>query len=315
MGASSRSQRRCRCTGRRPRRDPSGVAKRASGPRTHATRRRANNDQRSRWNADPRRVARGAGRAVADAARGHRSARRELRAPDDDRSWLRRRARAVGSLVATGESTARDGTGPRCGARSIAGGSRPNAAGRHQRDVNLVDASERLRTGQYDRARTAAACRGPSSRQRTSASSGPEFFGRPASPMLRGRLFTDADRGPGRAMPPALVSEPTAKRRWPGQDAVGRTFSRALPGEEGFKVVGVVADARITSLERTPPLMVYLPYWWRSRAATSLLIKAGGDPSALMPSIRRAIREFDPGRSRIGSARPLEQLVEDLGER
>jgi putative ABC transport system permease protein len=137
---------------------------------------------------------------------------------------------------------------------------------------------------------------------------GPEFFRTTGIAVLGGRVFTDADRGPGRAMP-ALVSEPTAKRLWPGQDAVGKTFSRALPGEQGFEVVGVVADARITSLERTPPLMVYLPYWWRSRAATSLLVKAGGDPSALMPSIRRAIREVDPEIA-IGSARPLEQLVE-----
>jgi predicted permease len=138
---------------------------------------------------------------------------------------------------------------------------------------------------------------------------GPEFFRTAGIAVLRGRVFTDADRGPGRTMP-ALVSEPTARRLWPGQDAVGKTCSRALPGEEGFEIVGVVADARITSLERTPPLMVYLPYWWRSRAATSLLVKAAGDPSALMPSIRRAIREIDPEIA-IGSARALEQLVED----
>jgi predicted permease len=137
---------------------------------------------------------------------------------------------------------------------------------------------------------------------------GPEFFRTTGIAILRGRPFSDADLGPGRAMP-ALVSEPTAKRLWPGQDAIGRRFSRALPGEAGFEVVGIVADAKITSLERTPPLMVYLPYWWRSRAATSLLVKAAGDPAALMPSIRRAIRQIDPEIA-IGNARPLEQLVE-----
>jgi len=137
---------------------------------------------------------------------------------------------------------------------------------------------------------------------------GPEFFRTTGIAILRGRAFTDADRGPGRAMP-ALISEPTAKRLWPTEDALGKRFSRALPGEEGFEVVGVVADARITSLERTPPLMVYLPYWWRSRATTSLLVKTAGDPSVLMPSIRRAIRDIDPEIA-IGNVRPLEQLVE-----
>jgi len=137
---------------------------------------------------------------------------------------------------------------------------------------------------------------------------GPGFFQTMGMAVLRGRAFTNADRSAGRMMP-AVVSEPTAKRLWPGQEALGKRFSRGLPGEEGFEVVGIVADARITSLERTPPLMAYLPYWWRSRAGTSLLIKAAGDPAALTASIRRAIREIDPEIA-IGSARPLDQLVD-----
>jgi putative ABC transport system permease protein len=55
--------------------------------------------------------------------------------------------------------------------------------------------------------------------------------------------------------------------------------------------------------------MVYLPYWWRTRASTSLLIKAAGDPAALMPDVRRAVRGIDPEIA-IGDARSLEQLVD-----
>jgi ABC-type antimicrobial peptide transport system permease subunit len=74
-------------------------------------------------------------------------------------------------------------------------------------------------------------------------------------------------------------------------------------------VVGIVADAKITSLERTPPLMVYLPYWWRARATTSLLVKAAGDPASVMPAVRRAVREIDPDIA-IGSTRPFDALVD-----
>jgi ABC-type antimicrobial peptide transport system permease subunit len=74
-------------------------------------------------------------------------------------------------------------------------------------------------------------------------------------------------------------------------------------------VVGVVADAKVTSLERTPPFMVYLPYWWRSRPSLSLVIKTVAEPLGLMPSVRRAIGVIDPEIA-IGDARPLEQLVE-----
>jgi len=137
---------------------------------------------------------------------------------------------------------------------------------------------------------------------------GPEFFRTLGIAVLRGRAFTDADRGPGHAMP-AVISEPTAQRLWPGQDPIGQRFSRGIPGEAGFLVVGVVADAKLTSLERTPPLMVYLPYWWRTRASTSLLIKGAADPSALMPAVRRAVQAIDPEIA-IGDARSLDALVD-----
>jgi predicted permease len=137
---------------------------------------------------------------------------------------------------------------------------------------------------------------------------GSEFFRTLGISVQRGRAFTDADRGPGHVMP-ALISEPTAQSLWPGQDAIGKHFSRGIPDEKGFEVVGVVADAKITSLERTPPLMVYLPYWWRSRASTSLVIKGAADPAALMPSVRRAVRAIDPDIA-IGDARPLNALVD-----
>jgi putative ABC transport system permease protein len=137
---------------------------------------------------------------------------------------------------------------------------------------------------------------------------GPEFFRTMGIAVLRGRAFTDAERPPSHSMP-ALISDRTAQRLWPNQDAIGRRFSRGIPGEDGFEVVGIVADAKITSLERTPPLMVYLPYWWRSRATTTLLVKTAADPSALLPAVRRVVREIDPDIA-IGNARPLERLVE-----
>src|SRR5206468_759008 len=121
----------------------------------------------------------------------------------------------------------------------------------------------------------------------------PEYFRALGVPIVRGRSFTDDERAPDRPAP-ALVSEPAAARLWPGQDPIGQRFSRGYPDEQGFEVVGVVADARLTSLELTPPLMVYAPYWWRSRPSTFVLIKSEGDPGALLPAVRRVVREIDP---------------------
>lgn len=136
----------------------------------------------------------------------------------------------------------------------------------------------------------------------------PEYFTALELPVQRGRMFTIEDRA-RRSLTPAVVSASLAARLWQGQDAIGREFSRGIDGEAGFEVVGITGDARTTSLERTPPLMVYLPYWWRTRPTVSLLVRTASDPMSLGPSIRRAIERIDPEIA-IGQAAPLQQAVE-----
>jgi putative ABC transport system permease protein len=136
----------------------------------------------------------------------------------------------------------------------------------------------------------------------------PEFFSTLGITVVHGRSFTDRERDPRRPAP-VVVSASTAARLWPGQEAIGKRFSRGIDGEQGFEVVGVTPDARVTSIERTPPLMVYVPYWWRSRPSMSLLIRTAGEPASVLASVRRSVRDLDPDIA-IGESRPLEQLVD-----
>jgi predicted permease len=136
----------------------------------------------------------------------------------------------------------------------------------------------------------------------------PGFFRTLGIAIRHGRSFTDRERDADRPAP-ALISESAAARLWPGANPLGRRFSRGIPSEQGFEVVGVVTDARTTALDREQPLMVYVPYWWRSRPSTSLLIQTAAEAAALLPAVRRAIREIDPEIA-VGEARPLDDLVE-----
>jgi predicted permease len=138
----------------------------------------------------------------------------------------------------------------------------------------------------------------------------PDYFRTMGIAVRRGRSFTDGERDPHRPAP-ALISEPTAARLWPGEDPIGRRFSRGIASEQGFEVVGVVADARTTALDDAEqPLMVYVPYWWRSRPSTSLLVKTAVAPLSVVPAVRRALLDIDPEIA-IGRARPMEQIVDD----
>jgi ABC-type antimicrobial peptide transport system permease subunit len=100
-----------------------------------------------------------------------------------------------------------------------------------------------------------------------------------------------------------------ATRLWPDENPLGQRFSRGIAGEQGFEVVGVAANAHTTSIERTPPLMVYVPYWWRSRASTSLLVKTALAPTSVVADVRRVIQNIDPEIA-IGEVRPLGEVVD-----
>jgi ABC-type antimicrobial peptide transport system permease subunit len=105
-----------------------------------------------------------------------------------------------------------------------------------------------------------------------------------------------------------VVSGATAARAWPGQDPIGKRFQRGSP-ERPFEVVGVVADARTIALDAPPPLMVYVPYWYRSRASASLVIHTKIDAASLSGAIRRSIGAVDPEIA-VGESRPLQQIVD-----
>lgn len=137
---------------------------------------------------------------------------------------------------------------------------------------------------------------------------GPDYFKTVGITIRRGRSFTHSERDP-KKLTPSVISEATARRLWPGEDPIGKQFGRGLEGEAGFEVVGVTADARTTSVEREAPFMVYLPYWWRTRAATSLVVKSAADPEALVADVRRAIVQVDPDIA-VGQARTLSQIVD-----
>jgi predicted permease len=136
----------------------------------------------------------------------------------------------------------------------------------------------------------------------------PDFFASLQLPIVRGRSVTSDDGRNGRPMA-AVVSESLARRLWPTEEALGKEFGRGLEGEPNFLIVGITPDARTTTIEHTPPLMAYVPYWWQPRPAITVLVKSEVEAVTLVSSIRRAIDQIDPEIA-VGESRPLDDLVD-----
>jgi len=153
----------------------------------------------------------------------------------------------------------------------------------------------------------------------------PEYFATMGIPLLRGRLLTPTD---GRitnfrqeeAMQwfktnhfSVLISESMAKRYWPDEDPVGKTFRPGFPemGLQPVKIVGVVGDVRDYGPDRDLlPTFYWSSYHFPQRGVTLVVRTHGGDPAAIVSDVRRAIAALDPAAT-VSEVASAESIVAD----
>ena len=106
--------------------------------------------------------------------------------------------------------------------------------------------------------------------------------------VLRGRDFTYDDGASESRV--AIVSESLARRLWGNQDPVGQTVQTTeLPFTH--QVIGVVNDLTLEE----PRASLYRPVVRGSESSTTVLIKASGDPRAVIKAVRLKLQAFDQG--------------------
>ena len=115
------------------------------------------------------------------------------------------------------------------------------------------------------------------------------------TPLVRGRLFTKADRiGTQKVV---IVNETAARVLWPGENPIGRPIS---VGQGGFwndtaRVVGVIGDVRYDDLTSANPPAVYLSYNQSPYGRLTLFLRTAADPNLSIAPVRRAMAEIAPG--------------------
>ncbi len=114
-----------------------------------------------------------------------------------------------------------------------------------------------------------------------------DYFRTMGIPLRAGRTFSDDDRG--RAV--SIISARLAAALWPGQDPVGRRFTRG--NDQWFEVVGVAGDVRAMA-QTAPVAMMYRPYWDWMPLRTVLVARAVAGPFTIAGAVRAAIHSADP---------------------
>ena len=146
----------------------------------------------------------------------------------------------------------------------------------------------------------------------------PGYFSTMRISVLRGREFTEADTtGNPRT---AIISAETARRFWPGQDAVGKHL-RLIGQNDWCTVVGVASDVRGYSLrQNTPDFMdglVYVPYGPGATlengsvpAEMTLAIRSASNAPQLEQSLRGLASSLNP-EAPVSEVKPMPTILTD----
>ena len=136
----------------------------------------------------------------------------------------------------------------------------------------------------------------------------PDYFKTLGIPVLRGRGLTEADRAG--APPVVVLSQSAARHYWPEGDPIGKRLLAGPKAERTLTVVGIVPDTRYRDLREARP-SIYFPLGqsFFPFAPLGLAIRTSGPPADLVPTIRRAISEREPGVA-LASAAPFETYLE-----
>jgi putative ABC transport system permease protein len=127
----------------------------------------------------------------------------------------------------------------------------------------------------------------------------PEYFRAAGIPLLSGRPFAATDRDSSARV--VIVNQRLADRFFPHEDPLGKRIAwtgdvlRFTPiSGEWRTIVGVVGNTQDGGLDAAPRLVVFLPFAQGMALFGGLIIRADGDPAALVASTTAVVRHIAP---------------------
>lgn len=124
----------------------------------------------------------------------------------------------------------------------------------------------------------------------------PGFFATLKIPMLLGRDFTikDVDGAPK----VGIVNQKFANRYFKGVSPIGRHLGMGIdPGiKTDIEIIGVAADTKYENMRDEMPDELYIPYPQADFVTgMTVYLRAHGEPTGIFNTMRRVVREVDPG--------------------
>jgi putative ABC transport system permease protein len=116
----------------------------------------------------------------------------------------------------------------------------------------------------------------------------PNYFETYGMPLLIGRRFTPQDQTGSRA---AIINHALARYYFGDASPVGKHLTFDLD-DKPYEIVGVVGDAKYSTIREIPPPTIYLDTFQEKHASTQFTLRTAGDPMTVALEVRQALEEF-----------------------
>jgi predicted permease len=140
----------------------------------------------------------------------------------------------------------------------------------------------------------------------------PNFFDMMGIPLLTGRVFTPQD-GP-KAPLVAVINEAAVRKFFPNENPLGRRFGGSPENSGQMEVVGVVRDAKYSSIRDEAPPTMYVPYTQSPVRDMFFEVRTAADPGQAVASIRETIRQVDANVPLMNVSTKTEQIDQRLAQ-
>jgi predicted permease len=149
----------------------------------------------------------------------------------------------------------------------------------------------------------------PDEPERTFANAiSPRYFEVMGMQILRGRPFSHADRA--NAPPVAVVNETFARQFFNDPSPIGRRVGLGAPATIMMEIIGVVSDAKYSSMRESAVPMLYVPLTqYDGQLPGQLQVRTAADPAALAAQLRRELGSVD-GRMAIVDVMEMQDAVD-----
>jgi putative ABC transport system permease protein len=123
---------------------------------------------------------------------------------------------------------------------------------------------------------------------------GPDYFRTMQIPVMRGRIFSDADRAGEPVV--AIINEEFARRYFPNESALGKTVEVEDGNHKRAQIVGIVGNVNRSVGQIHPHAQIYESYLQvpvNAFSSMSLIVRSRVPAATIATSLRRAVRAAD----------------------